>query len=358
MFLDLIGWILTMNSDKIRPTGVFFKTRCLLSSQKGSALIICLLSLAVLSALGTAALMVSATNQTIAGNYRKQSQAFFVAEAGLQKAVAELKNDMAWRGEGATGVETGDMIIGNITAGYTVNIFDTSTDATLPGGHIRLISKGEFQDSRQTVESIIRFSPDPDFKANSPSSAVVSSGKNHAKGTHVINGYDNDGVKNTDDMVLTEQYLPDVNQAALKMFADITIHGDLTDGQGLTSFWKDPSTTPPTPYVIYVDGNLNLSGNTHVYGIFFVKGEVSITGSARVIGVVYAPNTSDITEIKGAGKASEQPIMGQLICGSGGVQPAGNHGDIQLVQEYVDAFNNFGGAVVNVNPVPGSWRQY
>ncbi len=79
-----------------------------------------------------------------------------MAEAGLQKAIAELKNNMAWR-EDTTGVETGDMVIRNITAEYTANIYDTSKDATLPGGHIRLVSEGVFQDSRQTVESIIRF---------------------------------------------------------------------------------------------------------------------------------------------------------------------------------------------------------
>jgi hypothetical protein len=345
------------------------KNHSLLTSQNGSALIICLLSLAVLSAMGTAALMVSTTNQSIAGNYRKQSQAFFVAEAGLQKAIAELKNYMAWVGETTIDVEInnvvvavpvseGNMVIGNITAGYTVKIFDASKDATLLGGYVKLISEGVFQDSRQTVESIVSFSPNPNFHANSPFAAVVTGGENHAKGTKVINGYDNDGVLKSTDMVLTEQFLPDVNQDALKLFADIIIEGDLTDGQGLTSFWKDPSKTPPIPYIIHVKGNLNLSGNVHVYGIIFVEGEVSITGSARVIGVVYAPNTESITEIKGAGKPSEQPVVGQLLCGPGGIQPAGNHGDVQLVDDYVEAFNNFGGDVVDVNPAPGSWRQY
>jgi hypothetical protein len=251
------------------------------------------------------------------------------------------------------------MVIGNITAGYTVKIFDTGKDATLPGGHIRLISEGAFQDSRQTVESIVRFSPDPNFKANSPPSAVVTSGKNHAKGTHVINGYNNDGVIDSDDMVLTEQFLPDVNQNALKAFADITIEGDLTGNPGPTHFWKDPFNDPPErPYIIHVTGDLDLSGNVQVYGVIFVEREVNITGSARVIGVVYAPNATEITEIKGAGSQEDQPVMGQLICGPRGVQPAGNHGDVQYVKPYVDAFNKFGGEKLNVDPIPGSWRQY
>lgn len=336
-----------------------------LKNDKGSALIICLLSLAVLSALGTAALMVSTTNQSIAGNYRKQSQAFFVAEAGLQKAIAELRNDMTWRGE--TTVDSvpateGDMVIGNITADYTVKILDNTEDTTLPGGNIRLISEGVFQDSHQTVETIVSFSPKDSSNATSPSAAVVTEGKNYKSGNHVINGYDDDGIENTDEMVLTEDStppatLPTVNQEALKAFADFTIEGDMTDGLGLTSFWKDPD-TKKHPYIIYVKGDLDFNGNVHIFGILFVEGEAVLKGAARVNGVIYAPNSEDTTEIKGGGNPNDQPIMGQLLCGKGGVEPAGNHGDVQLVQEYVDAFNNFGGANVNVNPAPGSWRQY
>jgi hypothetical protein len=76
--------------------------------------------------------------------------------------------------------------------------------------------------------------------------------------------------------------------------------------------------------------------------------------------VIYAPNTINETEIKGGGNPNDQPIMGQLICGPGGIKPAGNHGDVQLVQDYVDAFNNFAGEVVLEvdSPVLGSWRQY
>lgn len=341
------------------------KSQSLIKDQNGSALIICLLSLAVLSALGTAALMVSTTNQSIAGNYRKQSQAFFVAESGLQKAIAELRKDMAWRGEttvGSVPATVGDMVIGNITADYTVKILDNTDDTTLPGGHVKLISEGVFQDSTQTVETIVSFSPDDSSKANSPSAVIVTEGKNYQSGNHVINGYDDDGIENTDEMVLTEDStppatLPTVNQEALKAFADFIVEGDMTDGLGLNSFWKDPD-TKKHPYIIYVKGDLNFKDNVHVYGIIFVEGEAVLEGAARVHGVIYAPNSEDTTEIKGGGNPNDQPIMGQLLCGKGGVEPADNHADVQLVKEYVDAFNNFGGAVVNVKPAPGSWRQY
>jgi hypothetical protein len=341
-----------------------------LTNQNGSALIICLLSLAVLSALGTAALMVSSTNQTIAGNYRKQSQAFFVAEAGLQKALAELKQDASWRGD--SNVSEGSMDIGNTSVQYTVQITDSNQDNTLPDGYVRLVSEVVW-DSQQTVEMmvhIIRIFDDA-FKAKSPSNAVVTEGENHATGNHVINGYDNDGNENTEEMILTEHDLStlEINQESLKAYADFTFESDLTSGLvdslALNSFWKvppDPENPDltPIPNIIHVKGDLDLSGNVHLYGIVFVEGEVVLKGTARVHGVIYAPNTINETEIKGGGNPNDQPIMGQLICGPGGIKPAGNHGDVQLVQDYVDAFNNFAGEVVLEvdSPVLGSWRQY
>ncbi|MCF8126438.1 MAG: pilus assembly PilX N-terminal domain-containing protein [Desulfotignum sp.] len=337
-------------------------------TQNGSALVICLLSLAVMSALGTGALLVSTTNQTIAGNYRKQSQAFYVAEAGLQMAMAAIKNDITWRGDTTSSTSEGNMIIGSITASYTVTTYDASDDGNgiyeplLPGGYLKLVSEGVFVDSTQTVESIVSFSPDGSSTANSPDKAVITSGDNTGSGSHVVNGYDDDG--NVDPtMVDTYTTLPTVNQNALKTFADFSfsslgngeVDGDLS---GQSDFWKDaPDNTQP--YIVHVSGNLNISGNRHVYGIIFVEGSsVVLSGSVRIHGVVYAPNATVTTTINGGGSPGDQPVMGQVISGAGGVHASGNHADVQLVKDYVDAFNNFGGADVNVDTAPGTWRQY
>ena len=332
-------------------------------NQNGSALIICLLSLAVLSALGTAALMVSTTNQTIAGNYRKQSQAFFVAEAGLQFALAAIKDDITWRGNTTSSTTIGDMVIGNITASYTVTTFDASDDSLIPGSYIKLLSVGTFQDSTQTVETMVRLSPDDtSVVADSKDKAVITSGGNTGSGVHVVNGYDDDGNLSS-DMVETYATLPTVNQDALRTFADFSfaslgnaeVDGDLAVQ---SDFWKDaPDNTQP--YIVHVSGSLAINGNRHVYGIIFVEGSsVVLGGSVRIHGVLYAPNATVTTTINGGGSPGDQPVMGQVISGTGGVHASGNHADVQLVKEYVDAFNNFGGAVVNVNPAPGSWRLY
>jgi Tfp pilus assembly protein PilX len=338
-------------------------------NQNGSALIICLLSLAVLSALGTAALMVSTTNQTIAGNYRKQSQAFFMAEAGLQYALASIKDDMTWRGDTSYSTTREDMMIGNITASYEVTTYDASNDSfgvydpVIPNSYVKVVSVGVFQDSTQTVETMVSISPDDtSVIADSKDKAVITSGGNTGSGIHVVNGYDDDG-NLASDMVETYATLPTVNQDALRTFADYSF-SSLTNTEvsnslsGQTDFFKDAPQNDQ-PYIIHVSGDMTIGGSSDVYGIIFVEGtSVVLSGSVRIHGVIYAPNASITTTINGGGSPGDQPVMGQVISGSGGVHASGNHADVQLVQDYVDAFNNFGGAVVNVDPAPGSWRQY
>lgn len=339
-------------------------------NQNGSALIVCLLSLAVLSAMGAAALMVSTTNQTIAGNYRKQSQAFYVAEAGLQFALAALKEDITWRGNTTSSTTIGDMVIRSIIATYTVTTHDASDDGygiydpLIPGSHIKLVSVGVFQDSSQRVEVLARLSPDDaSVIADSRDKAVITSGGNTGSGIHVVNGYDDDGNMDTTNMIETYATLPTVNQDALIAFADFSFsYLDNTEVDvslsGQTDFWKDPPQNTQ-PNIIHVSGNVNIGGTRDVYGIIFVEGSsVVLSGSVRIHGVIYAPNATVTTTINGGGSPGDQPVMGQVISGIGGIHASGNHANVQLVQDFVDAFNNFGGAVVNVDTTPGSWRQY
>ncbi len=357
-----------LNSFKRKNAGlpVWIKNQCLLSSQKGSALIICLLSLSVLSVLGTAALLVSVTNQTIAGNYQRQTQAFFVAEAGLHRAIAEIRNDITWRGDTTGSTSEGFMEIGDVSAGYTVTTHDAKDDGNgrydplIPGGCVKLTSEGVFLDAVQTVETLVRFSPVDGSRADSPQKAVVTSGDNAGSDGHGVYGYDQHGSEDTPNMVDTGAALPAVNQKALKTFADIsftTLENDRVDADlsGRTGFWRNPPQNT-RPYIIHVSGDMNISGNRHVHGIVFVEGEVTLGDSVRIHGVIYAPNALSATVINGI--TGYRSVMGQVLAGPGGIHAANDHADVQYVKAYVDAFNHFGGDMVNVNPVPGTWRQY
>ncbi len=340
------------------------KIKPVLADKKGSALILCLLVMSVLTTIGITALNVSSTNQKISGNYRKQAQAFYIAEAGLQRGIAEIKNDITYRSD-----TTGNIIIGATTADYAVKICDATNNGEAecaplipPGGYIKLISQGNFNDSTQSIETFVTLTPNDGSTADSPYKAVITSGDNTGAGSHVVNGYDDDGNLDTANMVDTHTTLPTVNQEALKTFADFSFsaleNSEVdTDLSIQTDFWKDPPTNKK-PYIIHVTGNMSVSGNRHIYGIIFVEGNVTMSGAVRVHGVIYAPNASVKTTINGGGNPGDQPVMGQVISGDGGVHASGNHGDVQLVKDYVDAFNNYGGDNVDVNIMAGTWKHY
>lgn len=66
-----------------------------IGEERGVALIISMLIMAVLSVLGLAFLTTAKTEDTIAGNYRNHTAAFYAAEAGVEAGVANLKTLLA-----------------------------------------------------------------------------------------------------------------------------------------------------------------------------------------------------------------------------------------------------------------------
>jgi len=69
---------------------------------KGMVLIVALLILAALVLLGTMAVMMSTTDMKISANYKTGNQAFYVAEAGIEEAIARMRENFAPT-TGATG---------------------------------------------------------------------------------------------------------------------------------------------------------------------------------------------------------------------------------------------------------------
>ena len=63
-------------------------------NEKGMVLPLGLMFLAIISILGTTAVVVTTTDLKIGSNYRTSEQAFYIAEAGLARAEAELINDL------------------------------------------------------------------------------------------------------------------------------------------------------------------------------------------------------------------------------------------------------------------------
>ena len=66
------------------------RLRTRLSDQQGSALIIALMAMMLLTALGAAVVMVSNTETHIAGNYRNSQEALYAADAAVERVLADL----------------------------------------------------------------------------------------------------------------------------------------------------------------------------------------------------------------------------------------------------------------------------
>lgn len=70
--------------------GMTTRLRARLSNQEGSALIIALMAMMLLTALGAAVVMVSTTETRIAGNYRDSQEALYAADAAVERVVQDL----------------------------------------------------------------------------------------------------------------------------------------------------------------------------------------------------------------------------------------------------------------------------
>ena len=64
-----------------------------INNEKGIVLVVVIMLMAVLVLLGTTAIMVTTTDMKISSNYRSGSQAFYIAEAGIEQARAKLRTD-------------------------------------------------------------------------------------------------------------------------------------------------------------------------------------------------------------------------------------------------------------------------
>jgi hypothetical protein len=96
--------------------------RTRLADEQGTALIIALMAMMLLTALGAAVVMVSSTESHIAANYRNSTEALYAADAAVERVVEDLLLIPRWN----------DILGGTAQSGF---IDGTMTSAkTLPGG--------------------------------------------------------------------------------------------------------------------------------------------------------------------------------------------------------------------------------
>ena len=72
--------------------------RSLAANERGLVMLIVLMAMMAVSLLGLASLLVVGTDIRISGHYRNSAQAFWAAEAGVQRALGEIRNDRTYLG--------------------------------------------------------------------------------------------------------------------------------------------------------------------------------------------------------------------------------------------------------------------
>jgi len=114
-----------------------------INNQKGSALLISLCLLFMLTLIGIMAVNTSTTDIDLSFNELHGDKAFYIAEAGVRRAYAELKNDKTWT-SGFSAVSLGE-------GTYTVTVEDSSVNAALVDSVI-VRSTGVVRDASRIVE--------------------------------------------------------------------------------------------------------------------------------------------------------------------------------------------------------------
>ncbi len=333
---------------------------------RGMALILILMVMSTLMLVGTIAYQQCVLNQSIVNNCVSRARAFYLAEAGRAQVLALMRENLLWRGDDTqnTGYYRGGIGFEKGEGNFDVTLTDCTDDgnglfsSALSGGCLKVMVTGNYRESTQVLSCMLQFKPNAEFPANAPFQAVVTSGRIEGPGAFPITGKSDLGVV-SNQMVASETTLPDINHDAVVALSDIAfsnLDNDEFDTSlsETSSFWKDRAHTQP--FMIFVNGNLTLSGERCLHGIIFVAGDrVTISEDVTVNGILYIPNASQVC-LQYTTTSSLPIVTGQLIVGASGIDVTGNPISVQLNSDYVDAMNRHFGAVIGVDIVPGSWN--
>ncbi|HOP06645.1 MAG TPA: pilus assembly PilX N-terminal domain-containing protein [candidate division Zixibacteria bacterium] len=114
-----------------------------LRNNRGSALLISLVLVGMLALVGLMAAQNSNTDLDLSFNQADSDEAFYLAEAGAKRAIAELMTDKTWR-DGYADVAFGSGI-------YSVVVSDSTTDSTL-ADTVVVTATGEADEASATVQ--------------------------------------------------------------------------------------------------------------------------------------------------------------------------------------------------------------
>lgn len=278
------------------------------AGNKGSVLVASYIILTVLLLFGTIFFTRIVNDRKLLDISRERQEAFYLAEAGVDRAVDELNTDFSFAGTASP------QALGRGEYEVTVTILSASRRSVDARGYVP--SKADTRASRR-IEAIVRRQTPPNFYdyAIYSSHDIDFNGSSYSVTGDIIYA---DSVDNSANVAGTLTQDASVSPLAQFDFAVLRAmavsQGNLYDTARLSdvqkskdsypsSFWFSAPTNPSdpttgTPNVVYVEGDMVLNGNIGTIGGFFLvvgnvltdpedTSDTSINGNGQVAGCIY-----------------------------------------------------------------------
>ena len=301
-------------------------------SESGIVLIVCLVLLLMLSLIGITAITTSNTESEMSGNEMRANESFYLADAGLEKCLAQLDDSSAWR----DGYQ--DEQLGRGT--FTVVLTDSTTTAYL-GDKLIATSTGEVGEVVSAIEAYLKPIYIYPFQYGAYGRDSV-----HFAGNAIMDSYDSDlgtylsqfngdhagdnGTVGSDGTIFLDGQVDIYGDAGTTPGGDI-VYGGGAQVHGDTNTALDPPEFPPitqeeldyaeannnAPGGLTFSGNGNYNNGTHDMsvaahgsvtfssGIYFFN-DVSVTGHGEII---IAPGADVIIYVVGIWDSSGGTII-------------------------------------------------
>jgi len=275
--------------------------------KKASSLVLVTVIILILLILSSASLFQSISEKNLAQRYKNSLQAFWIAEAGVNKALQELRNDFNWTGEE-----------GNLEEGsyeVIVNVIDSKTREVLSSGYIP--SKTSYRIKRTLKVIMSKYIPPGfydytaycagDVDINGNSFSIVNDQPSPDDKALIYSGeYEVEHPENITGQVEQDESISPLAHLDFQQLYNIaSSEGNVYDEARLQKVKNGEDSFPDSfwysegvPNVVYITTDLELNGNIGTIGGFFVVAgdiitdpdetdDIVINGNGQIEGVIY-----------------------------------------------------------------------
>lgn len=359
-------------------------------NQRGSAILVAMILMTILSLLGLAFALTAITDSAISNSNRQGLNTYYIAEAGTEEALNQIVttprtqfNPTSFTGSfpvdvtqcfyndsrapscpvtvgsgASSSLVSVPVSVGAGSYRVSVQYLGRSTDAASMTLNKYLVfstaalNASGYKSSQTTASTLyaeeveFAFPPHPITSCTEP----TGSGPWRAKGLvkpfppETIDPSAPSQWPGTTDPnygttpLCTLPYSTRVQQA-IQINADYSYPSGTSDSSPLPpQFWKvaptggDPRTGEP--YKVYVNGDLTVNGNVTIYGVYYVTRNVTFNGTANLQGIIYAPNGTFTGH--GGGNPSNAQGTGSIYANA--ISATGNHYKVVYEPSYANAY--------------------